>query len=499
MLLETKQLISKSTIYSIGNVLVKLVAFILIPLYARKLIPAEYGVVALLELVELLGKTVLTFGLTQSILRFLIQYKSKNKEHELFFSNYIFLFFMNIIILGIFYLFPERLVNNLLSLTPENILYFRYVLIVIFSGIFQGIFIIILQAEEKAFHFIAYSLVTFLLLIGLNIYKVAYLNEGVLGIIESKLYVAIVNFIIVNGYFFWRFRPKYSYQVLRESFSYGFPLIFVGISLTLLTVIGRYFLKIFENIEEVGIYSMTYKFGMIINMILITPFRQAFLPLIFRLSTQQDIRKLFRNFLTYFLFIGFLFFLIFSLFARELLIIVTSPQYVRGYIILPLIAFSYLLFGIRIIFVGALSVKKETKIIAFSTVSGAVLNIGLNLLFIPWWGMVGAAVATLMSYLFITITSYIPLQKVYFIQWDWKRAGKIILTGFSLYAISLLVTIENIYFSIIGKAILFLLFPLILYLTNFFYKSELESIKLEFRKITKSNKKWQDDDSFYLS
>ena len=489
MLLETKQLISKSSIYSIGNIFVKLVAFILIPLYARKLLPAEYGIVALLELVELVGKTVLTFGLTQSILRFLIHYKSEKKEHELFFSSYVFLFIINTIILGFLYLFPERLVENILSLSPENILYFRYVLIIIFSGLFQSIFVIILQAEEKAFYFITYSLFTFLLLIGLNIYKVAYLNEGVLGIVESKLYVAILNFIIVNIYFFYRFRPKYSYSILKESFSYGFPLIFVGVSLTILSLIGRYFLKIFRDIDEVGIYSMTYKFGMIINMILITPFRQAFMPLMFRLADQKDIKRLFRNFLTYFLFIGFMFFLAFSLFAREILILVTSPQYVRGYVILPLIAFSYLLFGIRIIFVGALSVNKKTKIIAYSTVAGALLNIGLNILFIPGWGMIGAAIATLVSYLFITIASYIPLQKMYVINWDWTRAGKITVTGFVLYAVSLLFTIKNIYFSICWKAILFISFPVILYFSHFFYKSELESIKIEIKKIITSKKK----------
>ena len=62
MQLETKQLISKSATYSIGNVLVKFISFLLIPLYARKLLPDEYGVVALLELVELLGKTIFHNG-----------------------------------------------------------------------------------------------------------------------------------------------------------------------------------------------------------------------------------------------------------------------------------------------------------------------------------------------------------------------------------------------------------------------------------------------------
>lgn len=484
MLAETKRLISHSSIYSVGNIFTKLAAFLLIPLYARKLLPEEYGIVAILELVEILGKTFLTFGIANSILRFLIQFRKEKRDNELVFSSYLFLLISNMIILGLLFSFPTALVANLLSLNPENILYFRYILLVIFSAVSQSVFVAVLQAEEKPFQYVTFTLIAFLLLLGLNIYKVGFRNEGVLGIVESKLYVAALNFIVVNLYLLVRFRPKFSANMLKETLRYGLPFVFVGISLTLLTLADRYLLKILSTMAAVGIYAMAYKFGMILNMVLITPFRQAFYPLMFRWSNEKDTTILYRRFMTYFLFAGFFFFLFLSLFARELLIVFTSPQYVSGYIIVPVITLSYLIFGIRIIIVGVLASEKRTGIIAYSTIAGALLNIGLNFLFIPQWGILGAAWATLISYLFIVATTLIPQQKINYIQWDWNRGLRIVLTGLSLYAISLILSPHNLYLAVAWKTLLLICFPFALYFSGFFHKEELEGLKRIFAKIT---------------
>ena len=164
----TRQLINKSVTYSIGNIMVKFITFLLIPLYARKLLPDEYGVVAILELVELLGKTIFSYGLVQSVLRFLVSYKNKGKANELVFTNYIFLIAVNSIVLGLLILFPHQLAGNLLTDSADHVFFIRTILVVIFFGVIQTLFITLLQAEEKAIPFIIFTVLTFLLTIGLN-------------------------------------------------------------------------------------------------------------------------------------------------------------------------------------------------------------------------------------------------------------------------------------------------------------------------------------------
>jgi len=232
---------------------------------------------------------------------------------------------------------------------------------------------------------------------------------------------------------------------------------------------------------EVGIYSMSYRFGMIMNMVLITPFRQAFSPMMFRLADEMDIKKLYRKYFTYFLLAGFIFFLFLSMFAREILLIVTTPEYAQGAIIIPLITFAYLLFGLRSIFTNALATMKKTKIIASTTILGALLNIILNMILIPQMGILGAAIATVVSYFVITIFNYFPLQKIYPIPWDWPRALKIITIGFFLYGLSFLIKIDNIFISMALKFVLLVVYPVLLYYFGFFHQTELEQIGIKLR------------------
>lgn len=473
----SQRLLRSTSIYSIGNLFTKMVAFVLIPLYARKLQTDEYGVVVMLEFVELLGRAILTFGLGQSVLRFLFQIRAEGKERGFLFSLLLFLLIANVVILGLCFLYPRPLVALFLEATPENVLYLRYSLIVLFVGIFQSIFAILLQADEKAAPFVLYSFSNFLALILLNIYKVGYLNQGVLGVVESKLIVAGVNAVFLAGYFLKRISFRYRGNLLREALSYGIPFIFTAISSTVLTLADRSIIKILRGLSDVGIYGMSYKFAMLMNMLLITPFRQAFPPIIFSMSRTEEINQTYRKFLTYYLIAGSFFFLGLSVFAREILLLAATPEYVSGYVIIPIISFSYLIMGMRLVFANVLAHSKKTRIIAYAASTGAFLNVLLNFLFIPRWGIVGAASATLLAEISITGIIWNAQRRIASIPWDWRRARTLILLALGFYAGSLLIPLSGLLIGIFVKTVLVCLFPLSLLLLNFFRPDEKRFIR----------------------
>ena len=94
----------------------------------------------------------------------------------------------------------------------------------------------------------------------------------------------------------------------------------------------------------------------------------------------------------------------------------------------------------------------------------------------------GAAIATLLSYLFITLTTFFPLQKIHPIPWDWSRIIKIVLIGFAVYLSSFLVKTKNFFLAVAFKSFLLLLFPTTLYFIHFFFERELEIIKKTLKK-----------------
>jgi len=470
---ETKHLFIHTSIYGIGNILIKSVAFLLIPLYAHKLIPQEYGIVALLEFIEQLGKAILPFGLANAVIRFLPFYQKEDKEDIYVVTLFFFLFLINSIVLIFLFIFASKFSSVLLGNEADYLKYFRAILLVIYSGVFQSFFMNVLRAKEKSFLYVIFTLINFLILLGLNIYFVGFKDQGIWGIVSSKLIVAALNFIFIIFYFLGKYKKKTDFALIKENISYGIPLVFVGLAVTLLTLSDRYLLKILSDLSNVGIYSMAYKFGMIINIVLITPFSLAFTPMIFRIAENRKVEDLYSNYFFYFSVICFSFFLFIAFFAKELMQVFTSPQYVIGYKIVPIITFSYILYGLRQFFVSTIALSKKTFIIAIITVMAALVNIIFNLILIPFWGFMGAAIATMVAYLFLFYFTYIPQQKYYPIKWDWSRFYYLVFLTSGLYGLSFLINIINISFIIIiSKILLLISFPILLIKLNFFKSSE---------------------------
>ena len=92
-----------------------------------------------------------------------------------------------------------------------------------------------------------------------------------------------------------------------------------------------------------------------------------------------------------------------SALAKPLLIIFTTKDFVSGWIVIPIIAFSGLLAGIGQIFINTLLIVKKTKVPTYISFAAAILNLLINLLLIPSVGIIGAALSTLLSYFFMAI------------------------------------------------------------------------------------------------
>ena len=105
--------------------------------------------------------------------------------------------------------------------------------------------------------------------------------------------------------------------------------------------------------------------------------------------------------------------------SREILIIMTTPSFYDAYKVIPLIALSYVLYGCYHILSVGFNLKKKTKYVPFIVGTGALTNIGLNLLLIPNYGMMGAGVVTVISYLLLPLALF-GITKYYPINYEWS-------------------------------------------------------------------------------
>jgi len=183
---------------------------------------------------------------------------------------------------------------------------------------------------------------------------------------------------------------------------FGLPMIFHTLSQQVLTQSDRIMM---ENIgtlgSEIGIYSFFYSFTSVL-LILRTALNNAWAPFYYEDLNQKQYEKLNKkifNFCQIFVVLccGFL------MLSREVVKLFANDEYWIGMPILPV--FVVMIYSIFIyqFYVNFEFYNAQPKIIAFGTCITALANIGLNALFIPRFGMYGAAIASLLSYVLLAI------------------------------------------------------------------------------------------------
>lgn len=153
-----------------------------------------------------------------------------------------------------------------------------------------------------------------------------------------------------------------------------------------------------------------------------------------------------------------------SALAKPLLSLFTTEDFLSGWFVIPVIAFSGLLAGIAQIFINTLLIVKKTKVPTYINFAAAVLNVLINLLLIPSIGIVGAALSTLLSYFFMAILCIHISLKYLKHDFYYPDIAKSILSSAAMYFFVSHFDISSIYklFEVAGMGVLGYLFTMFL-------------------------------------
>ena len=223
---------------------------------------------------------------------------------------------------------------------------------------------------------------------------------------------------------------------------YSAPLVISGIAVWINLYFDRIMIKHFMSLNDVGLYSVGYRISSISILIMIG-IKGALSPLVFRhykkANTPIELEKLFRLFLS----ISLITYLILTLFSFDFLKLMTTPAYYgAGTVIIFLV--PAILLGNMYIFFPGIVIEKKTNLILYINVCGAILNILLNYLLIPRFGIDGAAVASMISYFIIFIIYIFFGQRFYYIAHNWY---KIIIASFIAFILVIIKPQISLYFN----------------------------------------------------
>jgi O-antigen/teichoic acid export membrane protein len=243
----------------------------------------------------------------------------------------------------------------------------------------------------------------------LNVLLVSYAVLSGYSLLGALVAGIIVNtFSLFLGLFFICSQigiGKPNLAVLKPYLAYSLPLLPAALSCWVVEISDRYIIAYFLGVASVGIYSPAYSLGYMIRMFMY-PIATILHPTIFKLYEDNKIEEL-KRYLKYSLKV-FLMFAVPALFgltvlSKSLLLTLTTSEYASAYLVVPIAALGtiFYVYGGTISII--LQVLKRTKVMMWANVAGALINIVLNIVLIPIIGILGAAISTLMTFLYIGV------------------------------------------------------------------------------------------------
>lgn len=398
---ESKLLIQRIGLVSLMNLLTALGGVVLLPILTKNMPVNEYGLWTQVNVTVGLASVIILMGLPHSMVRFMAAAKERKEIQESFYSIFLLVALGGALVSLLLFYFSETLAFHLFD---DNKPVAQILSVIVFMESLNALLFNFFRTFQQMKLYTLLGFINMCLSVALAYYFVATgwgIYGAVIGLFLSKTVLFVIMFHLIQkevGFMIPNFRN------IRGYLAFGLPLVPSGLSDWVINSSDRYVISIFLGTAYVGYYSPGYVLGSII-MMFINPVG-CILPVV--LSKHYDEDKL--NAVETILSLSLRYFLALALpavFGLTILswpilsILSTTDIADKGYLITPFVALSMLLFGIASILANIIGLVKRTKISAMIWFIAATLNIGLTIFLVPRLNILGAALATLLAFIFV--------------------------------------------------------------------------------------------------
>jgi O-antigen/teichoic acid export membrane protein len=419
---HVQRLLRHSVVYGGAVLLSKSLVFLMLPLYSRKLTASEYGTYNLLLVTSGLISGVMSLGMGTALVRHAVLDPDRSPR-DYYVTTLLWHTLLAIVLLPIAYVVSPHLAGWL-ARDPAHGDW-------VFMALALGILTVLalapnsyLRFEERSTIYSTIRVGQFVLLALLNVLVLVVFDLGIGGLLMSELVVVVATVAVSVWATRDGLRGKFSRSALRVLLRYGLPLVPATFAMIALTQADRFFLNGLGYARELGLYSMAYKFGFILFLI-VGAMQTAWPPVMYRAAQEVDAPRRFATLYTWLIagFVGLGVAL--ATFSPPLAALMTTPEYWEGIRVIPILVLAYVLHAVSTVIGNAIYQSGRTEFMAWAMVGTMVVNLGLNALLIPGHGMMGAAIATLAAYGFLVLANASFAHRVFPVPYEWSRLVRI--------------------------------------------------------------------------
>jgi len=399
-----------SSHYLGGRLVVMLLGFISFPVFTRVFSVAEYGAMNLITNIVLLLTVLSKFGFQHSVQRYYPQGEQAGSR-EVLRRYYSTLFYSTALLaLVLTLLFVASLLlgaGRFLGITAGGTLLLACSLVMIRS--LRSMQMNLMQMENKTRLFNGMDILQKALTIGVVF--------ALLFFWQKTIFALFLGLVIVEGAMLLQYVPvlsrrkllspgMFDVDFLRTAAAFSLPLMAAEISWFVLDSGDRFFIQHYLGAQALGFYAAAYGIAIYLQDVMMAPLQMALFPICMRVWNTEG-KKALQDFLSrsldQFVFVAVAVVCVAIVTSRDVIVLLASRKFQEAHRLLPYLVIGLVLSAVTIYFRPGLMIHKRATKIAAATFYAGFLNVALNILLLPRIGLVGAAIATTVSYAGIVV------------------------------------------------------------------------------------------------
>jgi O-antigen/teichoic acid export membrane protein len=311
-----------------------------------------------------------------------------------------------------------------------------------------------LRAIESSGRVVLIDTLATLGILVLSIVFLGPLKMAILGMLLSPLIVGAIRLVVLIKWMSPGLKIGLDWHLLGRIVRFGFPLVFANLTIFTLNFSDRFFLQRLVSLDVVGIYAVGYKFGYMLNFLLVQSFNMMWQARMYLVYRRPDHQHVFAQVFALYSFVLILAALGLSLFSGEAIRFMVDPRYAGGARIVPVVALAYVFLGVGNYVQLAMYLGHRTGLIGGVSAAAAIINLAANYILISHFGMMGAAAATLIGFVTMAIGSYFCSERVFHMHLPIGRVIGGLCVAIGIYLLGQGMTVQRLPVAIVLKCLL---------------------------------------------
>ena len=463
---KLRNLLGDTVIYGLGSVAQKAVSFFLLPIFTFYLSREDYGLLSLLTLTGGFLLMLIERPFSNALARFYYFHNDNPDDTRRFVGNLFYLslaFNTAVVAIG---LAVRQPIARFIIDDPSQVALASQLLAYIFVASLLGYVITfyktMMRVMRRPLQFVVVTTSIALADLFLSLYLVAYLRQGVQGMVLGTFFATAAGSLVVGVIIARESKFHLDLAQFREAFAFGLPFLPKNLFAWLTDMSDRYILNYYVSLSAVGVYSVSNKVVSLFQLVL-AAVTAAWVPVFYewakKQETARDIPRATRMYFLLLLFtaVGL------GLFGREIILVAADIKFHDAWWSTPILAMGAVFLGMEALVMPGINQVNKSHWLAIIAGASLAINALLNFGLIPPFGIMGAAVASSLSYFFRFALTYIVSQRLFPLPYKVGRMSLAMLLGilvaFSSYLLqdmrlSLTIVLKVILFGVLGLAMI---------------------------------------------